>query len=304
MYTYNLFQWMMFFFTYCFFGWCIESTIVSVQKRHFVNRGFLRLPMLPLYGFGAILILWITLPYKNNLLLIYIGGLIGATILEYVTGWLMESLFKMKYWDYSNQKFQLHGRICLSSSLFWGVLSVVLTEFIHPPIEKWILTIPAVILTVVTIIIAIVMCVDIVISTKAALDLAKVLEHLSSVKEEIDTLRIQLEEFKTSAQEQIEEIRISAQEQIEEIKVSAQEQFQNMKENHEENILKTKDALKEHVEGIRKRLADLTEEREQEYKKLDFFKTQLIKGHPSSYSKKFNAALKELKEKINYKKDS
>ena len=60
MYTYNLFQWMMFFFVYCFFGWCIESTIVSISKRRFVNRGFLRIPMLPLYGTGAVLILFLT----------------------------------------------------------------------------------------------------------------------------------------------------------------------------------------------------------------------------------------------------
>lgn len=65
--------------------------------------------------------------------------MIGATVLEYVTGWAMEAIFKMKYWDYSKNKWNLHGRICLKSSLFWGVLAVALVEWIHPPVERLVL---------------------------------------------------------------------------------------------------------------------------------------------------------------------
>ena len=75
-----------------------------------MNRGFLQIPMLPLYGTGAVLILFLTIPVKEVLWLVYLIGAIGATILEYITGWAMESLFKMKYWDYSNQN---SGGFCL-----------------------------------------------------------------------------------------------------------------------------------------------------------------------------------------------
>lgn len=275
MYTYSLVQWMMFFFVYCFFGWCIESTIVSIQKRRFVNRGFLRIPMLPLYGFGAVLILFLTIPVKDKFPFVYIVGMIGATILEYFTGWAMEGLFKMKYWDYSNQRFQLHGRICLSSSLFWGVLSVALTEYIHPPIEHWILGLSHTVITVTVSITACVMLIDTVISAKAALDLAKVLEHLAAAKDEIEHIHAQLEELKDAAQQQLEDIK------------EARETIQGQ--------------LKERTEQLKERLSELTEQRESEMSHLGFLKQQLLKGHPSAYSRKFNSTLHEMKERL-YKK--
>ena len=120
MYTYAWYHWITFFYLYCFFGWIFESTYVSFKQHHFVNRGFLRLPMLPLYGSGAILLLWVSLPYQDNLILVYIAGFIAATALEYVTGAVMERLFKVRYWDYSDKKFNINGYICLGSSIAWG----------------------------------------------------------------------------------------------------------------------------------------------------------------------------------------
>ena len=70
--------------------------------------------------------------------MVYISGVIGATILEYVTGWGMERLFKMKYWDYSNQHFQYKGHICLSSSIAWGFLSIAMVYGIQPQVERFV----------------------------------------------------------------------------------------------------------------------------------------------------------------------
>ena len=125
MYTYTWYQWLTFFYLYCFFGWIFESTYVSLKQKRFVNRGFLRLP---LYGSGAVMMLWVSLPFQDSLILTYISGVIGATALEYVTGYVMERLFKIRYWDYSNQPFNVHGYICLSSSIAWGFLTIFLTE--------------------------------------------------------------------------------------------------------------------------------------------------------------------------------
>ena len=138
-------QWILFFFFYCFLGWLWESGYVSVKKREWINRGFLRGPLLPIYGFGAISILWLTLPVREHLGLVFVIGLIGADILEYITGAAMEDMFHMRYWDYSSNKFNLNGYICLSSTLLWGCFSVILIKVIHPPIERLVLGIPAVI---------------------------------------------------------------------------------------------------------------------------------------------------------------
>ena len=95
MFGYSGFQWLFFFYMYCFFGWCFESTFVSLKSGKLVNRGFMRGPFLPLYGSGAIMMLVVSMPFRDNVLLTYVAGVIGATALEYVTGVVMEALFKV-----------------------------------------------------------------------------------------------------------------------------------------------------------------------------------------------------------------
>ena len=166
MYIYTWYQWLLFFFIYCFIGWIIESTYVSLKCGHFVNRGFLRLPLLPLYGSGAIIMLWVSLPFQNNLFLVFLSGMIGASALEYVTGWTMERLFKMKYWDYTNNPFNINGYICLGTSIAWGFLTIVLTEFIHRPVETVVLDLNPIVCIVLCCIIGALFVADTVESTK------------------------------------------------------------------------------------------------------------------------------------------
>ena len=94
--VYTLSQWLLFFFLYSFFGWIWESCYVSLRKHRWVNRGFMHGPMLPLYGLGAVSVLIITLPVRDNLPLVFIMGMIGATLLEFFTGMVMESLFHVR----------------------------------------------------------------------------------------------------------------------------------------------------------------------------------------------------------------
>ena len=122
MHIYTAGQWVLLFFFYCFCGWIWESCYVSLCQRHWVNRGFLHGPLLPIYGSGAVIILLATIPVEQSLVLIYLCGMVAATALEYVTGAVMERLFHVRYWDYSTQKCNLNGYICLTSSLAWGFL--------------------------------------------------------------------------------------------------------------------------------------------------------------------------------------
>ena len=124
MYQYTVVQWLFFFYFYCFFGWCFESTYVSLKSKRPVNRGFMRGPFLPLYGSGGIMMLLVSRPFQDNLVMVFIAGCVGATVLEYVTGVVMEALFKVRYWDYSNQKFNFQGHICLSSSQAGGTRGI------------------------------------------------------------------------------------------------------------------------------------------------------------------------------------
>lgn len=113
MQAYTVSQWFLFFFIYCFIGWVWESCYVSAKSGKWVNRGFLHGPALPIYGSGAIVILVSTIGVRESIPLIFLFGMISSTILEFVTGYCMERMFGVRYWDYSKKPFNLMGHICL-----------------------------------------------------------------------------------------------------------------------------------------------------------------------------------------------
>lgn len=212
-YHYTIAQWLLYFFIYCFIGWCFESTYVSLKKRRFVNRGFLMGPFLPIYGSGAIMMLVVSAPFQDNMIATYFAGLVGATALEYVTGVTMEALFKVRYWDYSNQKFNFQGHICLSSSLAWGAFTVLLTKWIHKPIERIVMKIPQGAVIAIVSVIGAILVVDLVISVKAALDLRAVLYKLEKAKQEMGLLKRRLDVVIAIANEENEQRKEQQREQ-------------------------------------------------------------------------------------------
>ena len=191
MYTYTWYQWLTFFYLYCFLGWIFESSYVSILQRRPVNRGFLRIPLLPLYGSGAVMMLWVSLPFQDNLTLTYLSGVVGATALEYLTGLAMESLFKIRYWDYSHKKYNVHGYICLESSLFWGVLTILMTHIVHRPIARAVLAIPAGQDILFVTAVSAVFLYDTIVCTREALALGRSLEAMERFRRELENLQVQ-----------------------------------------------------------------------------------------------------------------
>lgn len=97
---YSLTQWLLFFFLYCFLGWIWECLYVSAHEKKWINRGFLYGPLIPIYGFGAIIVFLITLSVRDSIPKIFIVGVSCSTALEYGTGVVMQKLFHRRYWDY------------------------------------------------------------------------------------------------------------------------------------------------------------------------------------------------------------
>ena len=124
------------FVLYSVFGWVYESCLVSIRKKTFVNRGFLNGPVIPIYGSGGLLIYLVFWHDRNNLMLVFFGSIVMATILEYVTSLVMELLFHARWWDYSRYHFNFQGRICLKASLLWGVLAVAMLQFVQPGMNR------------------------------------------------------------------------------------------------------------------------------------------------------------------------
>ena len=221
MYTYTWYQWLTFFYLYCFFGWIFESTYVSLKQKRFVNRGFLRLPMLPLYGSGAVMMLWVSLPFQDSLILTYISGVIGATALEYVTGYVMERLFKVRYWDYSNQPFNIHGYICLSSSIAWGFLTIFMTHLIHKPIARAVLAMPLYWDLFFVFFVTVLFVYDSIVCTKEALAFGKSLEAMQKLRAELDNLQVQRALLKMNTEDRLQAAKEELLDQIEAKRIQA-----------------------------------------------------------------------------------
>lgn len=130
--TYTLSDLVWLFFIYSFIGWCIEVCWSALQRRQFVNRGFVAAPLCPIYGFGAVLFALFLPELTGNLFFLFLGGVLLATTLEYATGMLMEKIFHRKLWDYSHIRYNLSGYVCMRYSLLWGVLALVTILFTNP----------------------------------------------------------------------------------------------------------------------------------------------------------------------------
>lgn len=194
-------QWLLYFYIYCFLGWIFESCYVSALKKHWVNRGFLRGPMLPIYGSGAVMMLVVSEPFKDNYVLAYFAGVIGATALEFVVGAALEAIFKIRYWDYSDQRFNFKGYICLSSSIAWGFLTIAMNAWLHPAILSVLEPIPITLQQIITVLITIGISIDTVLSVKDALELRDIILRLEEAKEEVERLHRRIDVVLAFAEE-------------------------------------------------------------------------------------------------------
>lgn len=299
MYHYSIIKWLFFFYFYCFFGWIFESAYVSLRSKKFVNRGFMRGPFLPIYGSGAIMMLVVSMPFQDNIFLTYIAGCIGATVLELVTGVAMEALFKVRYWDYSNQKFNYKGHICLSSTIAWGFLTIFMTEFLHKVVEKIISFIPAMTINVVTVIVTVYIIIDFTLSFKAAMDLRGILVGLEKAKQEMERIQKRLDVIIAVANDEREMRKLENSMRIDDLMESIEERFGAFKERIKINPSEFMEDVREEITELRSRYIVEKEHRLQFKRLKDFYQRALIKGNPTMYSRRFEEALEELKKAAN-----
>lgn len=293
MYTYPWYHWIIFFFFYSFCGWVFESTYVSLRKKRFVNRGFLRLPMLPLYGSGAVMMLWVSLPFQDSLPLVYLSGLVGATLLEYVTGYVMERLFKVRYWDYSSHRFQLHGYICLSSSIAWGFLTILMTEVLHKPVARVVMEMNPTLEFCLIAVLGAVFAADTVQSIREALDLARALEAVTRIRAELEELQVQLALLKSETIQKTSELKAETLQRTSELKAETLQKTSELKEEMRQRASELKSETRQRIND---RLQELTDAHERLTHHLSFYRRDMLRGNPGATSKRFSEALAELRE--------
>lgn len=156
--------WFVIFIIYSFGGWVIEVLVTIINHKKLVNRGFLIGPVCPIYGVGALLLSLIC-SCSDGVIEIFCVSMIGSALLEYLTSWWMEMAFHVRWWDYSEQPFNLNGRICVGSVLRFGLAGVLILKVINPFLLWLVGLLPILAVEIIALALLIIMLADIAVST-------------------------------------------------------------------------------------------------------------------------------------------
>lgn len=315
MYQYTITQWLLFFFVYCLIGWIWETSYVSIRKHKFTNRGFMTGPFLPIYGFGVLAMLMATIPVKENIPLTFICGLAVATILEYFTGVVMEAIFKVRYWDYSNQKFNLNGHICLSSSIGWGLSSVLIVRGVHIVVADMVLSLPAMLQEGFVLVLSIGVSVDMAFSIRDALDIKEMLMRIKENNEEVQRLQRRMDVLIAVIDDEKQSLKLK----LEQIMDIRQEEETGYFGRKIENMKKRFDALEKEISqsewrtkvnkleeiqleiaGIKEKIMLSVLKKDLGRRRIKSVSNRLLGRNPHASSKQYGEELDEMK---NVKKD-
>ena len=154
----------LFFMIYSFIGWLMEVLLTFYNEHKFVDRGFLIGPYCPIYGYGVLLITKLLIGYTDNALVLFILAMAICMVLEYITSFFMEKLFKARWWDYSNKKFNINGRVCLETTIPFGLGGLLIMYLVNPFIFELLDSIPKVITIILSIVLFFIFLIDNIVS--------------------------------------------------------------------------------------------------------------------------------------------
>ena len=172
------------FFFYSIAGWCIESLYCSIGEKRLINRGFLTGPLCPIYGTGALVMtLLLYNPFRGQPFYTFLIGMLLCDAVEYITSFLMETLFHARWWDYTYEFMNLNGRICLKHTIFWGIGAIGFVEVIHPSVDRVLLSLPQNVLLYLSIALLAILVLDVSNAVRKALDIRKLQDKLHALTE-------------------------------------------------------------------------------------------------------------------------
>lgn len=182
-----------YFLIYSFLGWFLESVYKSICEKKIINSGFLYGPFCPIYGCGAIIMYIFLDDVKSKPIITFCLGFVVLSIWEYIVGVFLEKVFHRKYWDYSEKKLNLQGRVCLLNSIFWGILGVLFIDVIHPFVTEQLSNVDATIILYSDICIAAIMIIDAIVNIfrnfSIAIELKRVEELSNNIKEKLEEIK-------------------------------------------------------------------------------------------------------------------
>ena len=307
------------FCVYSFLGWVCETFYCSVGQWHFVNRGFLTGPVCPVYGFGALAVLYLLAPFARQPLLLFIAAMAVTSVLEYLTGLLLERLFHTRWWDYSQRRFNLHGRVCLRNSLLFGLIALIMVLFIHPAVQDALSRLPLRAAAALALLLAAVFTVDTVQSARSAFALSKKADQLAALRAE---LREKSAAYRETLQQAIsqhtadsEELRAAIRERLdtlprfegsEELLAAIREKLDTLplRGRHSEPVSEALharlDELKARADALHTLLGQLSQRRERLTDSAGRHR-RLLKAFPGMHSLRHEGVIEELRKKLDPK---
>lgn len=250
----------LYFVIYAFLGWILETVYCSVRERRFVARGFLYGPICPIYGVGVLMMLCWFAPFTGQPLLFYVIATVCMSAWEYLVAWILETTTHIKYWDYSDRKFNLHGRICLSISLTWGVLAYLVIFWIHPVVAGLVERLSLFTIYVADVVLLVLLVADAAATIRELALLTAMLRKLTQMGEE---LQVQLALSRAELSDRLDEAREVLSDKLDDAKESISDRLDDAKESISDKLDDAKESISDRLdvakESISGRLDDARE---------------------------------------------
>ena len=322
----NFYELVWIFIIYAFIGWCTEVAYAALDTGKFVNRGFLNGPYCPIYGCGVVIVVAALTPLKENLLILFFGSLLLTSVLEYITGFVLEKVFHNKWWDYSNLPFNIHGYVCLKFSILWGLACTFIMKIVHPIIYKLVTSIPFIVGVIILIIVMTGFCVDLGVTISTILkfnkhlklmdEMAKKMHQLSdeigeNIYEHVTTVKEKSEEFQDTHEELLTKL-AEKKENLMDLPETAKDRLAEKTEETKSKLYEARDVIIENIqeskseyefkkESARKEYEELTAKYKELFSQKNFGFKRLMKAFPDMTSRDQNEILQKYKKYFDIK---
>ena len=261
------------FFVYACMGWCAEVAFAACKHGRFVNRGFLNGPVCPIYGFGMVIVAVLLQPLQGSLALLFLGSFVLTTLLELVTGIVLEKLFHTRWWDYSRVPLNIGGYVCLLFSLIWGTACVAVLKWVHTPIYAVVHRIPDTMLYITDAALCVVIAADL---EATLLSIRKLTDRLTRLTAVAKDMRMLSDEMGES---------------IAEHTIAAKERYET-----------GRDFAEQKKAALEQRLYELRAHRDALLRETHFGHRRLLEAFPNMRSLRHGEALNHLRKSLRIKR--
>lgn len=278
--SYTIYEILWLFLIYACIGWCMEVGYCGLNSGKFVNRGFLNGPICPIYGVGGVIIILCLTPLESNILLLFLGAVVVTSLIELITGYVLEKIYHTRWWDYSDVPFNIGGYICLKFSLMWGCAGVILMKAVHPVIYGLIRLFPKLFGEILLVLFLIIFVVDCVVTIISINNLSKRMAVMNDIANRIHKVSDILGQHIYEKTVETEKIGagISKKIDIKTLKEKTGKDREDLKRKYEKEMA-----------ALKQKYASLTEDK-------NLFHRRILKAFPTMKSKRFNEELEKIRD--------